>query len=243
MAACFVIRWGQAQGHSEQPGGALRMPAPGFQSDQFSGKTLNSRAMAYGMINLRQINAPRVGDNAPDFKLYSRTRKSEIGLKELIAKKPVVLIFGSWGCDVFRETHGGLIALYSEYRDLVDFVMVYTREIHPTDGFAGYLGRVPDPKNDNERRLVAERCQQQLRLPFDILVDKINDPVATRWAGMPVRIYVVDQKSKVIYAGAQGPWGFRPYDGYQHGPGTPTIHDYPYNWNTLENFLRSQFKQ
>ncbi|MDF1816035.1 MAG: hypothetical protein P1V20_27795, partial [Verrucomicrobiales bacterium] len=165
MAACFVTGCGQAQEDSEPPYGALPMPVSNSRSDQFSGKTLNSKAMAYGMINLRQSNAPRVGDTAPDFQMYSLKRRSEVGLKALIAKKPVVLIFGSWGCDVFRETHGGLSALYLDYRDHVDFVMVYTREIHPVDGFAAELGRVPDPKTEKERRQVAERCRQQLRLP------------------------------------------------------------------------------
>lgn len=216
-------------------------PGQPNSSDGYSGKTVVSEEMAFEMLRVRQDNAPRVGEAAPPFRLYSLDRKREVELKELIQEKRVVLLFSSWGCDVFRESVGGLNLLYLQFRDKVDFVMIYTREIHPLDGFSGGLGRVEDPKTDTERRTVATRCRKQLRLPFEVLVDGVDDSVATRWAGMPVRAFVIDRSGTVIYAGAQGPWGFRPYEGFEHGDGSRLERDFEFNWDSLESFLNQRY--
>lgn len=40
--------------------------------------------------------------------------------------------------------------------------------------------------------------------------------MAVRWAGWPVRLYVIDQQQKIVYAGQQGPWFYNPGKWYQH---------------------------
>ena len=226
--------------HSIVPDGRKSPSTPSYR-DHFSGKTVTDKDMAWDLVGHRKGNAPRVGEMAPPFTLQTADGDRKVSLEELRRTKPVVLIFSSWGCDIFRETLAGLQSLQTEYGDRAHFVMVYTREAHPTDGFGGVLGRVEDPKTNEERAAVARKARLQLRLPFLVLVDSIEDPVTTRWAGWPVRAFVVDTDGKVAYAGAQGPWGFRPYRGFQHGNGKLVGLDGEFSRETLEEFLEKRF--
>ncbi|MDF1737594.1 MAG: redoxin domain-containing protein [Verrucomicrobiales bacterium] len=221
----------------------LRLDSGGPTVDMFCGRTFTTREMAYSVLALRKRNAPRPGALAPDFRLLTADGDRAVSLSELASSKPVVLILSSWGCDIFRESLSGLQELHSRYAEEAHFVMVYCREVHPLDGFAGNLGRVNDAKTIEERMLHARRCREQLRLPFLMLVDTMMDSVATRWAALPVRTFVVDTDGKVGFASAQGPWGYRPYRGFQHGSGEITEHDREFSPGTLEEFLETRFPE
>lgn len=220
---------------------ALIIPPKRVSADQLSGKMVDSKQMAYELIYTREANAPRPGELAPDFELVTADGDRTVKLSDLIKTKPVVLVMSSWGCDVFRESLAGLQQLYSRYSDDAHFVMVYIREVHAKGGFASGLGRVPDAKNIEERKLHAQRCRKQLRLPFLYLVDEMTDPVATRWSAWPVRAFIVEKDNTVIYAGSQGPWGYRPYQGFLHGDGAPMKFDIEFNSQSMEELLEERF--
>ena len=211
--------------------------------DAYSGKTVTDQGMAWDLMALRENNPPRPGEAAPDFSLRTAEGDRVVKLSDLTREKPVVLFISSWGCDIFRESLAGLQALYARYGKRAHFVMVYIREAHPFDGFGGVLGRVEDPKTTEERAAVARRCQEQLRLPFPVLVDPIEDPIATRWGAWPTRIFVIDTNDKVAYAGGQGPWGFRPYRGFRHGSGKLNGLDEEFSTETLEAFFEKRFPE
>ncbi|MCG8603097.1 MAG: redoxin domain-containing protein [Verrucomicrobiales bacterium] len=222
----------------------MEAPPPLFSpttKDRFSGKVITDKTSAYSMMEERLFNAPKTGEKSPDFELRSAEEEKRVKLSDLYAEKPVVLILSSWSCDIFRESLWGLNDLYDSYNDRAEFVMIYMREAHPLDGFAAHLGRTRDPKTIEERILTAKKCRKQLRLPFRILVDDIDDPVMTRWAGWPVRIYVVESDGTVSYAGPQGPWGYRPYEGFVHGNGELHGWDLEYSNESLEKFLQTRF--
>ena len=209
--------------------------------DEFSGKTVATSDMAWAMVESRNTNAPREGEEAPEFSLRSLADGKMIRLSDLHREKPVVLILSSWGCDVFRESLGGITALHNTYGSMAQFVLVYIREAHPIGGFAEHLGRVNDPKTIEERTAIAKRCKAQLRLSFPVLVDDMDDKVATRWGAWPVRTFVIETDGRVAYAGMQGPWGYLPYRGFQHGNGNRTGVDLLYSQETLEEFLEKRF--
>jgi hypothetical protein len=108
---------------------------------------------------------------------------------------------------------GALNKLYLQYRDRVEFRLVYIREAHPTDGW-----QVPanlrdsilfeDPKDLEQRRVVAGACVKTLGIQFPALVDTVDDAVESQYAGWPDRIYVIDLEGKIAYKGAPGPRGF-----------------------------------
>ena len=115
--------------------------------------------------------------------------------------------------------------LYERYHEEVQFLVVYIREAHPIDGWwlgGGMIGAilrlvkskaatdVKDPRNLEERRSVATRCESELRYGIPTLVDDMADSVSKAYAGRPTRLYLVDSQGKTVYAGGLGPYGFKP---------------------------------
>jgi hypothetical protein len=118
-----------------------------------------------------------------------------------------------------------LYDLYEQYRDRVQFLMIYIREAHPVDGWwlggglPGLLFKlkgtkaamdVTDPKTMEERRAVAGQCEVALQFGVRTYVDGMDDAVNKAYAAHPTRLYLVGLDGNVVYAGGIGPFGFKP---------------------------------
>lgn len=97
----------------------------------------------------------------------------------------------------------------------MEFLGVYVREAHPTDGWrmtsndrAGVS--VAQPRSDEERSTVADRCCQKLKMTIPLVVDGTDDRVGHAYSGMPDRLYLIDRQGRVVYKGGRGPFGFKP---------------------------------
>jgi len=100
--------------------------------------------------------------------------------------------------------------LYAEYSDRVQFLVIYIREAHPTDGW--YMGNhdIRDPQTIKERRALAGTCETRLKYGIPTIVDEMDDGVMKAYAAWPDRLYLVDTDGTVAFAGGRGPWGFKP---------------------------------
>jgi hypothetical protein len=100
--------------------------------------------------------------------------------------------------------------LYTEYSDTVQFLVIYIREAHPTDGW--YMGNhdIRDPRTIEERRRVAGECEVAMRHGIRTYVDGMDDAVMEAYAAWPDRLYLIDVDGRVSYAGGRGPFGFKP---------------------------------
>ena len=100
------------------------------------------------------------------------------------------------------------------YGDEVQFLAIYVREAHPTDGWRmSSNDRVgiefSQPGDRSERLGVAGKCCQLLEISMPLLVDDINDRVGHAYSGMPDRLFVIDRTGRVTYKGGRGPFGFK----------------------------------
>jgi len=100
--------------------------------------------------------------------------------------------------------------LYAEYRDLVQFLVIYIREAHPTDGWFMGNHAIRDPRTIVERQALAHTCEVRMQYGIPTLVDEMDDAVMKAYAAWPDRLYLVDLEGKVAFAGGIGPWGFQP---------------------------------
>lgn len=100
--------------------------------------------------------------------------------------------------------------LYADYSDRVEFLVIYIREAHPTDGW--YMGDhdIRDPQTMEERRRVAGQCETALQYGIRTYVDEMDDAVMKAYAAWPDRLYLVGPDGQMVYAGGRGPWGFKP---------------------------------
>ena len=105
--------------------------------------------------------------------------------------------------------------LWEQHRDKVDFVVVYIREAHPEDGWVVNLNREEDiryldPTSNDERQEVAAACALRLKIRMPVVVDDIDDNIASAYGALPDRLYLVGRGGRIAYQGEPGPWGFEP---------------------------------
>ena len=112
---------------------------------------------------------------------------------------------------------GSLHDLYDKYLYAVQFLVVYIREAHPEDGWVIGSNRdqgiaFDDPTNDEERLEAATACALRLKIRMPVVVDEIDDKIASAYGALPDRLYLIDSDGNVAFQGEQGPWGFSPPD-------------------------------
>ena len=158
---------------------------------------------------------PALNATAPDFQLATVDGKGKLSLSGHRGKKPLVLTFGSFTCNRFRAQYGEVENLYRRYREQADFLAVYIREAHPTDGWSlTFNERVgisfAQPRGFEERLRVASACRASLKMTMPVVVDEMDDRAGLAYCGMPERLYVIDTTGRVAYKAGRGPFGYKP---------------------------------
>ncbi len=110
---------------------------------------------------------------------------------------------------------GPLHEIWKRYGDRVEFVVVYIREAHPEDGWVIKPNREQDirfldPKSDAERVEVAEACALRLEIRMPVVIDPIDDKIASAYGALPDRLYLIGKGGRVAFRGEPGPFGFKP---------------------------------
>ena len=110
---------------------------------------------------------------------------------------------------------GELEELYDRHGDAVAFFIVYIREAHPEDGWVLEDNRdegiaVADPVSLGERAAAADACAVRHATRIPILLDDVDDAVASAYGGWPDRLYLIGRDGRVAFQGEVGPFGFRP---------------------------------
>ena len=110
---------------------------------------------------------------------------------------------------------GALNALYDKYKDRVEFLLVYIREAHATDGWQvpmnvkeGVL--LPIAKSFEQKEEHATACVRKLNINFPAVVDNMDNQVELNYSAWPDRLYLVGKDGRITWKGPQGPAGFRP---------------------------------
>ena len=104
-----------------------------------------------------------------------------------------------------------------KYAGRVDFLVVYIREAHPEDGWVVTMNRsedikIEDPTTTGERTDAAESCAIRLEIKIPVVVDEIDDAVASAYGALPDRLYLIGRGGHVAFQGEPGPFGFQPSD-------------------------------
>ncbi len=199
---------------TEQFRDALIPPGSGFSPGDAPAKETLIKGLMAGEVGSLQ-EGPEIDQPAPDFELNPLGGGDPVRLSDRIGRKPVVLVFGNFTCGPFRSMYPAVEAVKERQQDNADFLMVYVREAHPTDGWVMKSNEkvgvaVAQPTTFVERQAVAQQCAAKLNPSMPLLVDDIGDTVGNAYSGMPARLYVIDTKGKVAYKSGRGPFGFKP---------------------------------
>lgn len=105
--------------------------------------------------------------------------------------------------------------MWERYRERVEFLVVYIKEAHPEDGWVEPTNRrsgirFVDPTSDQERTVIAQTCAVRMRIRIPVVVDGVDNRVASAYGGWPDRLYLVGRDGRVAFQGGEGPFGFKP---------------------------------
>jgi hypothetical protein len=105
--------------------------------------------------------------------------------------------------------------MYRQYKDRVEFYVVYVREAHPTDGWqveANERDRVllTAAQDAGHRLENATACVRNLGIELPTLLDNTDNQVELAYTAWPDRLYLVDSAGRIAYKSGPGPRGFRP---------------------------------
>ena len=153
---------------------------------------------------------PKPGQQAPDFTLED-VGGGKVHAAELWAKKPTVVISGSYSCPFFRRNAGPLKALARDFGARVNFLFLYTLEVHPSDAPSPYSAIPFTPvENQNEgiaipqagtfpaRLATARRCRDALGLTSTVAVDTMDNATWKAYGGSMNCAYLIGTDGKVL---------------------------------------------
>ena len=109
--------------------------------------------------------------------------------------------------------------LAQKYRGNANFLCVYIKEAHPTDGSQSPSNIDDDvlftqPTTDDERAEVAAACMLRFNFSFPMVLDNMTNEVESKYFAMPERLYVLDSDGIVTWKCGIGPHLFDP-DGFE----------------------------
>jgi hypothetical protein len=129
---------------------------------------------------------------APDFCLPTATGERQVRLADFRGQKPVVLLFGSFGCDILCADLKLVQKIERAYGKAAQFLFIYVSEGPHPEAFPPLPGGTP------ETRL--ERVRRGLR-HFDVtmpcLLDGSNCVVETAYDAHPRRLLAVDRDGRI----------------------------------------------
>ena len=107
--------------------------------------------------------------------------------------------------------------LYRDYRDRVEFYVVYIEEAHPIDAWQLSANLTDDvlvatTRTADDRYQVAGVCVTKLGIELPALIDEPDNRVERAYTAWPDRLYVIDRHGAIAHKSPAGPFGFKPAD-------------------------------
>ncbi|HTF18434.1 MAG TPA: deiodinase-like protein [Chryseolinea sp.] len=154
------------------------------------------------------------GTKVPDFTLYAADGKPFHLYEELDKGKALVLINGSYTCDISRGKLSSIKDISNRYDDRVKVVMVYTIDAHPSDTLSPYATNTNKwiPKNNirdhisaaqprtyGERVALSNAWIRENQLSMPVLIDEPNNEYWMEFGQAPNMCYIIDPDGVVRY--------------------------------------------
>ncbi len=103
--------------------------------------------------------------------------------------------------------------IYNNFKDQVEFFLVYVREAHPSDGWQVDANVEEDiifrqHQSFEEREEVATAFCSMRHIEIPTLIEEMDNGVDDAYGAAPTRLYLVGTDGKVAYHGGAGPHFF-----------------------------------
>ena len=102
-----------------------------------------------------------------------------------------------------------------KYKGKVEFLLVYIREAHPTDGTQSPRNvsegiQISSAKDFGQKEEYASSCVRNLGIKFTAVVDNMDAQVELNYMGWPDRLYLIGEDGRIAWKGGPGPQGMQP---------------------------------
>jgi hypothetical protein len=107
-----------------------------------------------------------------------------------------------------------LKSLQAQYGSRVNFLTLYIKEAHPTDEWQLPSNKTEDvcylqPRTTEQRVAIANDFIKRFHYDIPLLIDPIENPANSIYAGWPERLYVLED-GVIRYKGGLGPFDYHP---------------------------------
>lgn len=129
-------------------------------------------------------------------------------------KRPLLLITGSYTCDVTRSNLSGIDSLYSKYKDVADIYLVNTLEAHPQSSQSPYSAEpepwqaivnltagisAEQPRTMEERRRLAEQWILEQNIKTPVVLDGALNELWNQAGQAPNMSILISGKGEVVF--------------------------------------------
>jgi len=108
-----------------------------------------------------------------------------------------------------------IVTLHRDYQQQCDFLTVYIKEAHPSDGWmlpnAIRGGHCRQHLTIEERRAIANEFIQDNNYKLPFFLDSMKNEACIRYQAWPERLYII-QDGVVVYKGMVGPFGYNVWE-------------------------------
>jgi thiol-disulfide isomerase/thioredoxin len=133
----------------------------------------------------------KAGDPLPKSELFT-TEGEPTSIESLANGKPVLLIFGSLTCPMTASAVPVLKALYREFGERVEFVMVNVREAHPGEHY-------PQPDTVDEKLAHARELANFYSMPWAVVSDDIEGHLHRSLDPKPNSAFLIDAGGVIVF--------------------------------------------
>jgi hypothetical protein len=141
-------------------------------------------------------HSPFEGKPAPGFTLPDIRTGEPVSLVDNHGHKPTVLIFGSFGCDLFCGQIDDVLRLHRQYKDQVRFLFVYVRDANHTNPELDDFLRAR-PAKDRSSRIRGGLGFYAIDMPC--LLDGDDRQIERMYSAYPERLFIIDRAGMVYW--------------------------------------------
>jgi len=187
--------------------GSSRVPA------SLSAAKINDEISA-GLLGNWEALGVQKGQTVPDFILFSQEGKAFNLSSEVKNQKPIVLISGSYTCDVSRANMKAIKSFQKKFSKDANFFLVYTIDAHPYDVASPYSAerkvwvaknnirdniKAKQPKTYQERVALAQQWINDNSIEFPVLIDAPDNFYWKKFGQAPNMVYIITPEKEVLY--------------------------------------------
>lgn len=131
------------------------------------------------------------GDTIPAFELIT-TDDNLLTRDDVFRDKPVLFIFGSMTCPMTASAAPTVQALYDEFGDRIDIIMMYVREAHPGEN-------VSQAESMEEKLEHARALKEFYDIEWTVAADNIDGDLHRALDPKPNSAYLMDSEGAILF--------------------------------------------